>query len=103
MNNKGFIMTQGKCHCIMLTDSKCKTKEIVKRFITENPDLEKVRTEILGKFDLYANDLRKMIEPCTVVKTECKYQITIGKKDRPHAILNYPIDECGKLIFIKEA
>ena len=102
MNNKGFIMTSGKHHCIMLTDSKCKTKEILKQFITENPDLEKARAEILKRFDLYMDDIRKMIEPCTVVKTESKYQITIGKKDRPHTILNYPIDESGKLIFIEE-
>ena len=102
MNNKGYIMTSGKHHCIMLTDSKCKTKEILKRFITENPDLENARTEILAKFDLFADDLRKLIEPCTVIKTESKYQITIGKKERPHTILNYPIDECGKLIFIEE-
>lgn len=102
MNNKGFIMTSGKHHCIMLTDSKCKTKEILKRFITENPDLEKARAEILKRFDLYMDDIRKMIEPCTVIKTESKYQITIEKKKRPHTILNYPIDESGKLIFIEE-
>lgn len=102
MNNKGFIMTSGKHHCIMLTDSKCKSKEILKRFVTENPDFQKARTEILDKFDLYMDDIRKMIEPCTVIKTENKYQITIGKKDRPHTILNYPINDSGKLIFIKE-
>lgn len=101
--NNGYVMTSGKHHCIMLTDSKQKTKEIVTRFVTENPDIkEKAKTEILQRFDLYVNDLRKMIEPCTVLKTEDKYQITIGKKDRPHAILNYPIEESGKLIFIEE-
>ena len=99
--NKGYIMTSGKHHCIMLTDSNCKTKEIVKRFVTENPDIpETKKAAILDKIDLFADDLRKMIEPCSVIKTDSKYQITIGKKNRPHTILNYPIEENGKLIFI---
>ncbi len=102
MNNKGFIMWHGKHHCIMLTDSKCKTREILKRFVTENPDFEKARTEILNKFDLYIDDFKKLIDSCTVIKTGNEYQITITKKDSPHIVFNYPIDENGKLIFIKE-
>lgn len=102
MNAKGYIMTEGKHHIIMLTESTRKTADIVRKFITENPDIAKNRAEILEKFDLYADDIRKMIEPCTVIKNDTKYQVTIGKKNRPHAILNYPIGESGKLIFIKE-
>jgi hypothetical protein len=86
----------------MLTDSKQKTKEIIRKFVTDNPDFEKLRSEILGKFDVYANELRKLIEPCTVTKTDSKYQVTIGKANKPHTILNYPIEEAGKLIFIEE-
>jgi hypothetical protein len=86
----------------MLTDSKCKTREILKRFVTENPDFEKARTEILNKFDLYIDDFKRLIDSCTVIKTENEYQITITKKDSPHIVFNYPIDENGKLIFIEE-
>ena len=103
MNNKGFIMWHGKHHCIMLTDNNCKTKEILKRFLTENPDFEKSKTtEILSEFDLYASDIKKLIDPCIIAKTENEYQVTISKKDRPHIVLKYPIEENGKLIFIEE-
>lgn len=101
--NKGYILTSGKHHCIMLTDSDRKTKEIVRKFVEDNPDMTKAKTEILEKFDFYVDDFRKMIEPCTVTKTDDKYQVVIGKKNSPHTILNYPIEESGKLVFIKEA
>ena len=102
MNNKGYILTSGKHHCIMLTDSKQKTKEIVQKFVTDNPDFEKMRSEILGKFEVYADEIRKLIFPCVVTKTDSKYQVIIGKASKPHTILNYPIEESGKLIFIEE-
>lgn len=97
--NKGYIMAHGKHHCVMLTDSKCKTREILKRFVTENPDMEKARMEILNKFDLYTDDLRKVIDSCTIEKTENEYIVTVQKKDRPKVVRNYPFEN-GKLIFI---
>lgn len=102
MTNKGFIERAGKHHCIMLTDSNCKTKEILKRFVSENPDYsEKAKAEVLEKFDLYADDMRKTVDQCTIEKTENTYIVTIQKKNRPKVVCNYPI-ESGKLFFIEE-
>ena len=83
-------------------DKSLKTKEILKRFVLENPDYpEKVKAEVLEKFDLYIDDMRKTVDPCTVEKTENTYIITIQKKNRPKVVCNYPI-ESGKLFFIEK-
>lgn len=99
---KGLIMTHGKHHVIMLTNSK-KTKAVLCKFVKENPDInEAAKSEIIGKLDLYADTIRKMIECCTVEKFDSHYRIVVGKSNRLNAVLNYPIAESSKLVFIEE-
>ena len=102
MTNKALIERYGKHHCIMLTESNCKTKEIMRKFVSENPDCpEKAKAEVLEKFDLYVDDVRKTVDWCTIETTENAYIVTIQKKNSPKIVRNYPIED-GKLYFIKE-
>lgn len=102
MKQKGFITTTSKYHYIFLTE-KCRlTIYTIAAFIrkmTETQKLPPEKAEAILQDRTALAEMRKRIESCTVEINGDHYHIEVGNPEKPHAILNYPLQEKCVVIF----
>lgn len=101
MKQNAFITTTAKWHYILLTEKRRITIYTIAAFLrkmTETQKLPSEKAEAIMQDRVALAEMRKRIEPCTIDITD-KYHIEVGNPERPHAILNYPLEEKCVIIF----
>lgn len=101
MKQNAFITTTAKWHYILLTEKRRITIYTIAAFVrkmTETQKLPPEKAEAIMQDRAALAEMRKRIEPCTIEITD-KYHIEVGNPERPHAILNYPLEEKCVIIF----
>lgn len=104
MKQNAFITTTAKWHYILLTEKRRITIYTIAAFLrkmTETQKLPPEKAEAIMQDRAALAEMRKRIEPCTYEITgETPYHhIEVGNPERPHAILNYPLEEKCVIIF----
>lgn len=101
MKQNAFITTTAKWHYILLTEKRRITIYTIAAFLrkmTETQKLPPEKAEAIMQDRAALVEMRKRIEPCTIEITD-KYHIEVGNPERPHTILNYPLEEKCVIIF----